>query len=281
MTRRTNGRAAFSLIELLVVMMVIAVVVGMLIPAVIRGREAANRIQCVNNLRQLTLALHNYEFVNQVLPPGVVNPVGPVHNQPEGMHIGWIVQLLPYVEQAGLAGAIDTRFSVYDPANDTAAVSRINSLLCPTDPRAKAFAGVGVSSYAGCHHDLEAPIDVDNHGVFFLNSRVSRVDVTDGTSSTIYVGEKPLVPHDLGWLSGTRATLRNTGTPMLSPGDRRPAAFEPDDDTVGGFGSYHPGGTNFGFGDGSVRFLRHRMDARVYRLLGHRADGELIEGGAY
>lgn len=279
MPRPRPGRPAFTMIEVLAALSIVAVVACMVLPALVRGREAANRISCVNNLRQWSLALQNYEFVNQVLPPGVVDPRGPIHNQAEGQHIGWIVQLLPYAEQAGVAQSIDTRFSVYDPANDTAAAVRISSLLCPSDPRAKTYTGLGVSSYAGCHHDVEAPIDADNSGVFFLNSRVRRVDVTDGASFTIYVGEKALVPDDLGWLSGTRATLRNTGAPIQSPAPSRRVV--PVDDRVGGFGSDHPGGANFGFGDGSVRFLKARIDARVYRLLGHRADGDLISDGPW
>ena len=74
--------------------------------------------------------------------------------------------------------------------------------------------GVGVSSYAACHHDVEAPIDVENHGVFYLNSSIRHEDIPDGSSYTIFVGEKRIASQDLGWLSGTRATLRNTGTPL-------------------------------------------------------------------
>ena len=84
-------------------------------------------------------------------------------------------------------------------------------------------AGAGswtVSNYAGCYHDVESPIDVDNHGVMYLNSHISQKDVTDGTSHTIYVGEKLSDEQDLGWMSGTRATLRNTGTPPVAASSR-------------------------------------------------------------
>jgi prepilin-type processing-associated H-X9-DG protein len=135
-----------------------------------------------------------------------------------------------------------------------------------------------VSSYAGCHHDVEAPIDADNHGVFFLNSRVGKEDVTDGLSATIFVGEKLLTPPDFGWMAGNRSTLRNTGAP-INAGLTAPVNWQaapPDDAPVGGFGSRHRGGANFAFGDGSVRFLSQSIDREVYRRLGHRCDGELI-----
>ena len=142
--------------------------------------------------------------------------------------------------------------------------------------------GDGVSSYAGCHNHVEAPIDVDNRGVLFLNSRVSKAEITDGTSFTIFVGEKTLKRPDSGWMSGTRATLRNTGTRLnakRAPGANGGVGADPNDHGalfVGGFSSAHPGGANFIFGDGSVRFITESINPAVYRLLGHRADGELI-----
>jgi prepilin-type processing-associated H-X9-DG protein len=198
-----------------------------------------------------------------------------------------------------------------------------------------ARADVAYSHYAGLHHDVEAPIDADNHGLFFLNSRVTQHDVTDGLGYTLMIGEKR-IDHplpDLGWLSGTAATLRNTGTPINMTGKKPPGAVTPfvlpDDasdvdaplsgntrdsvdnageggqvagagnsaatDTpptgeptqpsptrqealhVGGFGSDHPTGANFGFADGQVRFLTQDIDASILQQLGHRADGQLLD----
>lgn len=82
-------------------------------------------------------------------------------------------------------------------------------LACPSNARGSIF-----SDYAGCHHDVEAPIDVTNNGVFFLNSKIRYDDVTDGSSHTLYIGEKVSDMWDMEWMSGTRATLRNTGTPF-------------------------------------------------------------------
>lgn len=270
MPRSMQGRSAFTLVELFVVLLVIGVAIGFILPALLASREAGRRVQCLNNMRQIALALQNYHERYRVLPPGSVNSSAPVHHRRDGLHIGWCVQLLPYVEQSGVAMQVDTRSSVYDPVNATAAVISLNFLKCPSGRGSATAAGLGVSSYAGCHHDVESPIDVNNHGVLYLNSRVRLEDVDDGTSTTLMLGEKRIEPSDLGWMSGTSATLRNTGTPINAP-------LPPEDeDRVGGFSSRHPGGANFVFCDGAVRFLRQQINEVVYRRLGHRADGELV-----
>ncbi len=194
--------------------------------------------------------------------------------------MGWMVALLPFIEQSGVAAAIDPTVSVYEQGSTPGFPARINIFRCPSDPFVSGPTSPWPSSYAGCHHDVEAPIDVDNHGVFFLNSRVRREDIVDGTSFTVFIGEKPNNANDLGWLSGTRATLRNTGRPLNHPhtfrDDLTDVPGAADALAVGGFASYHGGGANFGFGDGSVRFIRQSIDMNVYRRLGHREDGELI-----
>ena len=148
---------------------------------------------------------------------------------------------------------------------------------------------MAVSNYAGCHHDVESPIDADNHGVLFLNSHISAQDVTDGTAHTIYVGEKLAYKDDLGWMSGTRATLRNTGTTLNMLGSGKgpvPPGGEPfdanaglSDLTVGGFGGSHPNVVNFLFGDGGTKAIDKEIEMKVLRLLGNRADGELLDRG--
>lgn len=269
------------------VIFIISIVLSIVLPALMAGRDAAQRVSCLNNLRQMSLALGNYESQYQVLPPGVVNPTGPIHNRPDGLHISWIMQLMPYQEQMRLALSFDHEFPVYAAVNNTVRMTSIRTLVCPSDVSATRKLPYAASSYAACHHDVEAPIDVDNHGVFYVNSSLSHADLLDGSSNTIFVGEKLTDSRDLGWLSGTRATLRNTGTP-LNAGlaailARKPIADDddPDDLRVGGFGSFHKGGANFIFGDGSVRFITETISPRVYRFLGHRADGEMLEEGAF
>ncbi len=268
-------RAAFTIIELLVTLTIIVMMAGVLLPAIAESREAARRSGCINNLRQVALALQNYETSSRVLPPGVVNSKGPIENDFEGLHIGWITQLLPFMEQVRVYQAIDFDVSVYDPVNRTAATVQLSSLKCPSDRSSGLIKGLGASSYAACHHDVEAPIDVDNHGVFFLNSHVSYNDIPDGASTTIFVGEKRITDVDLGWMSGTRATLRNTGTPINATGSEMTRL------QVGGFGSAHPNGANFTFGDGSVRYIHSTIPPDLFRRLGHRDDGELVEEGPY
>src|ERR1700754_2067028 len=96
---RTLKARAFTLIELLVVIAIIAILIALLLPAVQQAREAARRTQCKNNLMQLGIALHNYQMAFEPPPPGVVNSTGPVLNSPSGYHMGWIAQILPYIEQ--------------------------------------------------------------------------------------------------------------------------------------------------------------------------------------
>ena len=279
-TRRRRRPTGFTLTEMIVVTLLIGIMFGIIAPALTRGLATSRRIQCLNNMRQIGLATQNYDQQFRCLPPGVVNPTGPIYNRPDDMHLGWVIQILPYLEQNGIARSINTEVSIYSSANASVA-PRLNSLSCPADANAGVLLGRGTSSFAGCHHDVEAPIDADNHGVFFLNSHVRYDDITDGTSFTIFFGEKLVIPPDLGWGSGTRATLRNTGTPLnadpaLVKGTT--ASADPGALHVGGFASRHPGGANFSFGDGSVRFVRESIDLNVYRLLGHRADGETIGG---
>jgi prepilin-type N-terminal cleavage/methylation domain-containing protein/prepilin-type processing-associated H-X9-DG protein len=286
--------SGFTLIELLVVIAIISVLIALLLPAVQSAREAARRSQCVNNLMQLGIALQSYESAHEVLPPGVVNETGPVLDQPKGYGFGWMTQILPYFEMKNVYNHFNLKVGLYQPQNSTTRTNLIQSLLCPSDggPRRDANR-VALSNYAGVHHDVEAPIAADNHGVMFLNSAIRYEDVTDGTSMTLFVGEKLNDGLDLGWASGTRATLRNTGpgvnrTPFggLGPGGRPAVLAASVDDKeegygtptyVGGFGARHPGGSNFAFGDGSVRFIKNTVSAQVYQHLGNRSDGEVID----
>ena len=282
----------FTLVELLVVITIIGILIALLLPAVQAAREAARRATCLNNLTQLGIALQNYESTHGVLPPGTIDKHGPIHNKPEGYQMSWLVQLLPYIEEGNTFKHIDFSVGVYDKKNAAARAINLSLLVCPTygaqhNPPG-VFAGAGtwaVSDYAACYHDVEAPIDVDNQGVMYLNSHISQKDVTDGTTHTIYVGEKLSDTADLGWMSGTRATLRNTGTP---PGQglgriQRWDVHQPEplanDLTVGGFESEHPGCCNFLFGDCRVTTISYNVDAKIFQQLGSRADGKLLESG--
>jgi prepilin-type N-terminal cleavage/methylation domain-containing protein/prepilin-type processing-associated H-X9-DG protein len=285
-------RRGFTLIEMLMVVMIIAVLIALLLPAVQSAREVARATQCRNNLMQIGVALGNYASTHRVFPPGVVNDKGPISNLPKGYHMGWAVQILPFLEQANLHRRIDFREGVYAKANSTAFESGVRTFLCPSDWRPRSM------SYMGCHHDIEAPIDSDNHGVLYLNSRVRYEDITDGPSYTILLGEAR-GGASLGWASGTRATLRNMGhrvnerdSLVLPPSQWRylaqtttPEAGEVETlvlggllpkQYVGGFSSWHPSGANFLLCDGSAQFIKETNDLRVLQRLGNRSDGELV-----
>jgi len=281
---RYGRRTAFTLVELLVVIAIIGILVALLLPAVQAAREAARRISCVNNLTQLILAVQNYEMSYRTYPAGTIEEKGPIVNEAKGYHHDWISRLLPYMEEKNTYNHIDFTVGVYDEKNAPVRAVRISTLECPS----MAFppkTDVGFSCYAGVHHDLDEPIDTTNHGMFFLNSAIRYEDLSDGSAHTLFIGEKePDSQDDLGWMSGTRWTLRNTGA-GLNADDRRgryglTAPGEPGtkDVVVGGFNSPHPGGVIFAFGDGSVRFMSSSVPQETLQQLAHRADGKLLSG---
>ena len=267
-------RKAFTLVELLVVIAIIGLMIGMMLPAVGAMHEAGRRTTCQNRLAQLGIALQKYESGYGTLPPGSTDPKGPIHNVPQGIQISWTVHLLPYLDEAATLKQIDLAAGAYAEKNAAVRSLRIAAFICPSQLPVLNTT-TPACNYAGCHHDVEAPIDEDNHGVLFLNSHISARDVTDGVQHTIYVGEKQTSADNLGWMSGTRATLRNTGTPLDQTNDEKPAS----DLFVGGFGAYHPAGANFLFGDVAVRFVSTTIDTDVYQQLAHRADGKLLKSG--
>ena len=299
--RKHDPRSAFTLVELLVVIAIIGILIGMLLPAVQQVREAARRTQCLNNLAQLGLAVHNYEFTYERFPEGVIDGGGgPIQSVPTGQHVSLFVQLLPYLEQRGIADNFDIAAGTYAAKNGPARAMVIPVLHCPSSyartvsvsmsdltedgleqEDAQGTDTLGLSSYAGCHHGSETPIDSDNNGLFFLNSKIGFDDIYDGSSNTVLIGEYlPDESTNLGWASGTRSTLRNMGSlesyqnfqARIASVTATPVAAT----FVGGFGSPHPGTTNFVLADGSVHSLSFSLTTPITNHIGNRADGAMM-----
>ena len=294
--RQTTVRG-FTLIELLVVIAIIAILVALLLPAVQQAREAARRSSCKNNLMQMGIAITNYEHLWETFPMGTANPTSPIINERKGYHVGWMVRILPQMDDSNAFNKFDFSKGVYDPANAEVAAYQPSWITCPSSPMPRdiniEIEGEGsielaYSSYAGVHHSEDAAINAENNGIFILNRSISASDVSDGLSHTLMVGEKIFGGIQLGWVSGSRATLRNTAhepnyqseeyLEQFPNAGRYPAKdWDPENpEETGGFASFHTGGAQFLLGDSSVRFLSENIDLEVYSRLGNRMDGELV-----
>ncbi len=299
---RTSARG-FTLIELLVVISIIAVLIALLLPAVQAAREAARRTQCVNSLKQLGLALANYESAQKVLPPGYISKVDP-NGADLGPGWGWGSMILPQIEQGPLFSSINFNLPIEGPDNSTARFSKLSAYLCPSDsvkPEWNVYARdpsgnpttlltqVAPSNYVGVFGTSDPGIDGD--GLFSRNSAVAYRDITDGLSNTLAIGERG---HRLGeatWAGSiTGAVLfpsdnDGIGYPRAEPGPGmilghaggRRGPGDPGGE-VNQFYSQHPGGVNFLFADGHVAFLKTTMNYPTFRALTTRAGGETISG---
>ncbi|TWT61244.1 DUF1559 family PulG-like putative transporter [Rubinisphaera italica] len=308
-----RDRFAFTLVELLVVIAIIAILVALLLPAVQQAREAARRSSCKNNLMQMGIAISNYEHLWETLPIGTTNPTGPIENTRTGSDVGWMVRFLPQMDDNNAFDKFDFKAGAYDAANYQIAEYQPQWIHCPSsalpqfvsvpaninpmeneDGSEQVMSGfegngesveIAVTNYAGVHSGSNVAIDQDNDGVFILNQAIAPRDIRDGMSHTLMVGEKIFGGLKLGWISGSRATLRNTGIPINqnndefrnSGGYRQRDEWEPADPLeTGGFESEHAGGAQFVLCDSSVRFLSENIDIEVYSNLGNREDGELL-----
>jgi type II secretory pathway pseudopilin PulG len=280
-----------TLVELLVVIAIIAILIALLLPAVNAVRESAWRTQCQNNLRQVGLAVVNFESVRRKLPPGSLTT--------DGLAWGYAAHILPFLEEQAVFEAVDFEVEScgqfieglqaagkVDPGSNPFSV-----LICPSDPNGNRqldsgpqtnSAEVGFvypANYLGVAGHLEtnggcSDID-DGSGVFYTNSEIRISSVRDGTSKTMMIGERG-IPRDLVWgwpiCGGTECEHYSTTERGLFPGAN--IADRAQQDTIRRFWSWHPGGAFFVMLDGSISFLENEIDLETFRDLSTRNNRE-------
>ena len=305
MSKIIRKRLAFTLIELLVVVAIVGVLIGLLLPAVQKAREAANRAKCQNNLHQIGIALHSYHGDHCSFPPGYRwkqrMPDMPTQTDPGW---SWAAFLLPYLEQDNLQRQINFQSSVGDPSNEAIRTAVLPPFLCPTDQQTGLFQvqtadglsiNAATSSYAACFGGL---VEIANtpgkgDGLFYRNSRVRIADIRDGTSNTFAVGERAALFAQAPWAGAiSNGTVRITpGAPVTSTSvEDAPVQVlahcgshalndtqsDPDD-----FFTPHVGTAFFLFADGSARPVSVKTEVEIIRSLATRSGGELVNSNDF
>jgi len=280
----------FTLVELLVVITIIGILIALLLPAVQAAREAARRMSCSNNLKQIGLALHMHHDAKHCLPDGWTgydSQDGPLFNGAPGW--GWAAYIMPYMEQTALYNSLThVDLSVTDDQNRLARETPIKMFRCPSDIgsdlsdlggyQAATSNYIGVFGSIELHDAVEAVVGGGQclgDGVFYHNSRLRFRDLRDGLSRTFMVGER-----------GTKEDYYSTWVGLFPGADHAPArlvgvAASPPNATADephNFSSRHPTGTHFLLADGSVRLISEHINTTAYHALCTRNGGEVIGG---
>lgn len=303
--RARMSRAGFTLIELLVVIAIIAVLIGLLVPAVQKVREAANRMSCTNNLKQLGLALHSYHDVNKGFPMAYTYPP----NATEPYVHAWGTRILPYIEQDALFKQYSMTAHFFAGNNATVIRNQIKTFQCPSTPSANRLNTTpanlipGIPSFTAAGTDygptsgiLGSLWDIlftpgsgggDRHGAIRANLMHGMHAITDGTSNTILLAE--IAARNELWRNGTKATGLNLGGGWGDPyngefwiGGSLPNGTGQGNCLVGctneygkGLYSFHSGGVNIALCDASVRFLSRSTAPQTVSNIVTAAKGEV------
>jgi prepilin-type processing-associated H-X9-DG protein len=286
-----------TLVETLVVIAIVAVVVGLTVPAVQRVRDAGARLKCASNLRQLALAVHLFADVRQQLPKGCDYPFLRSPNQLlTQTGLSWQTSILPYVEQNAL-WRLAWEAHRQDPRGHAALHGVVKAktvpvYLCPSEPRQMGGYGNGLEWGLTSYLGVAGTGVWKNDGVFHRNYAIRFADIPDGTSTTLMIGERPAGPKGIygGWYAEWGSSVcqlaqilpagSNDWIPFEGRGCRlsvralRPGEFDNACD-VNHFWSLHLGGAHFAFADGSVRFLTYAR-SEVLPALATRAGGESV-----
>ena len=304
-------RQAFTLVELLVVIAIIGILIALLLPAVQYVREAARRTSCMNNIRQIGLAVINYEGAHNHVPSGWNSITG----------FGWMAETLPLVEGTNVYDRFDKAASLLDPVNAEPIKMFVSGQLCPSSTNNSPtyeleIAGGGYpgeisrTHYLGCIGSSVARQEMEDgqscpslnlmetagyiDGMFYRDSEVPFRDVLDGLSNTILIGERSSELFDSSWpgvLDGSTYTgwrvVGWTGEPPNNPMGTEPVIIVEDDGSTTeleihfhGFAQYnsmHPGITSFMLADGATRFISDDVDPRTFEALGTIRGREVIK----
>ncbi|WP_291177375.1 DUF1559 domain-containing protein [Gimesia sp.] len=272
-------RSGFTVLELLVTCGIIGMLISLILPAVGSARETARQLQCKNQLKQIGIALHCYHDNQGCLPAGWQFEAS------RHSLYGWMVPLLPYLEQRSLYSIIDRNLLLEHPANQQACLSSLAGFLCPSDISAPTFilyeelptGGAGApimelptASYVGVYGTVEADDGFPpppGDGSLIYSQTIRFTHLQQGLSNTIVVGERTMSMVPSTWLgvdaAGEDAACRLTGSAMTSPNCKLCDECE--------FSSRHPGGANFLWGDGHVRFVSESIDSTTYRQMARRS----------
>ena len=283
----TVARRAFTLIELLVVIAIIAILIGLLLPAVQKVREAAARMSCTNNLKQIGLGFHNYHDAKQQLPNGGSDgPTITCCSADDRVGWTWMYHLTPFIEQDAVYNA---------PANATVANAVIKTYYCPSRRPPTLYSNGARCDYAG--NGGKNMGDAGKQGMLMrqwstlpqpagtaANQKRTFTSVSDGLSNTILAGDKQCHPTVLGTSGGDNEVWNNSGWDQdhVRFGELVPDADSNHPDSTQAqfwsvrFGSSHSGGFVGVMGDGSVRFIRYGIDAANWMRVCLVDDGEVM-----